>query len=133
MQAMAAEAKSGVRGIATGLRKMVIPILHQCEVVLGREIKLVCHEDNMQVVQGVARGYSPSLRHLQRHDRLSLGFSFEVFTERDEDGYRRYLAEMKYECSKQQKGDVFTKPLARADFESAKSMLGMRVPLKQPG
>ncbi len=62
-----------------GLKKDVIPILQQIEVSLGRMVKLVCMEDNTACIAAIQRGYSPALRHLQRHVRLSTGFAHEVF------------------------------------------------------
>ena len=49
------------------------------EVSLGRLVCLRGLEDNTQFIAAIQRGYSPALRHLQRHCRLSLGFTHEVF------------------------------------------------------
>ena len=57
-----------------GLKREVIPLLHQMEVSLGRIVCLRGLEDNTQCIAAIQRGYSPALRHLQRHCRLSLVF-----------------------------------------------------------
>ena len=114
-----------IRAMSAGLRKVVIPILHQAETVLGRAVKLVAHEDNQQVVSAVTRGYSANLRHLPRHDRTGLGFTHEVFASTDDKGFRKYQSEIRYEQTKKQKADGFTKPLPKIEFEAFKSMLHM--------
>ena len=58
-----------------GLKKEAIPLLHQMEVSLGRVVHLRSMEDNTQCIAAIKRGHSPALRHLQRHCRLSLGFT----------------------------------------------------------
>ena len=44
-----------------GLKKEVIPLLHQLEVTLNRLVLLVCREDNTQAIAAVRKGYSPAL------------------------------------------------------------------------
>ena len=46
-----------------GLKREVIPILHQIEVSLGRLVMLRGLEDNTQCIAAIQRGYSPALRH----------------------------------------------------------------------
>ena len=60
-----------------GLRKGVIPLLQQTEAALQRLVKGL--EDNTAYAATVKRGYSPAMRHLQRHCKLRLGFTDEVF------------------------------------------------------
>ena len=63
----------------SGLKKEVIPVLHQLEVSLNLPVKLICKEDNTACVIAIKKGYSTTLRYLKRHAELSLGFPQEVF------------------------------------------------------
>ncbi|CAE8628887.1 unnamed protein product [Polarella glacialis] len=121
-----AETSTVITAMNTGLRKIVVPMLHLLETVLRRSVKLVCHEDNTQAIIALQKGYPPSLRHLARHNRLSLGFVHEVFHGRNEDGTKMYDAEVRHAPSATQKGDImFTTALDRAAFEAAKMKIGI--------
>ena len=43
------------------------------------KVKMICKEDNSQAIIAAQKGYSPALRHLARHHRISLGFINETF------------------------------------------------------
>ena len=91
----------------------------------GVPIDAVVHEDNAQVVSAVARGYSPALKHLARHLRLSIGFLEEFFA--DSKGQRQWgSARLVKVPSADQKADVFTKALAPPMFVKACEMIMMR-------
>ena len=110
----------------SGLKREVIPILEQLERNLGRSVKLIGNEDNTQCISAIKRGYSPSLRHLQRHCRTSLGFVHEVFYPDGSPGAAVYDSELRYCESAKQKGDWMTKALDRAAFIKAREAAGYR-------
>ena len=108
-----------------GLKREVIPLLHQLEITLGRLVLLQCREDNTQAIAAVRRGYSPALRHLKRHVKLGLGFTSEVFHPDLADPQApRYWASMVYCESSKQLGDWMTKELGPKDFQAARTMAG---------
>ena len=109
-----------------GLKKEVIPILHQLEVSLNRPVKLVGKEDNTACIIGIKKGYSTALRYLKRHAELSLGFTHEVFYPDRTLGSPRYWAELSYWDTKLHKGDWMTKELTPCAFEHAWRLAGMQ-------
>ena len=113
----------------SGLKKEVIPLLHQLEVSLGRLVLLQCQEDNTQTIAAVRRGYSPALRHLKRHVNLGIGFTSEVFYPDQADPRApQYWASLVYCESKAQLGDWMTKELGPKDFQAAMLRAGYQKP-----
>jgi hypothetical protein len=87
---------------------------------LGRDVGLLCLEDNTQCIAAVKKGYSAALRHLARTERIALGVAHEQFY-----GDNSNFA-IEYQVSELHKGDVFTKKLAPGPFERAiTELLGM--------
>jgi len=108
-----------------GLKREIIPILHQVEVSLGRLVLLQCREDNTQCISAIRRGYSPALRHLKRHINLGLGFTHEVFYPDLSDRTAPvYWASLVYCPSSEQLGDWMTKELGPKDFQAALTKAG---------
>ena len=108
-----------------GLKREVIPVLHQMEVSLGRVVHLRCLEDNTQCISAIQRGYSPALRHLLRHCRLSLGFAHEVFfPDRTDPSAPQYDSSSEYCESLKQKGDWMTKENPPNKFQSCLKLAG---------
>ena len=60
------------------LRESLIPIQSLWSLLLQRKVVSVIHEDNMSTITVVNAGYSPQLRHLQKHHRSSLGDVHEL-------------------------------------------------------
>jgi len=128
------ETYSAVGCDAAHLKKEVIPILDMLEICLQRKVTLRMKEDNTQVISAVKKGYSPNLRHLQRHNRLSLAFVNEIFCSKDDphpnpeasEAPEPYEAHVEYVETKLQKGNWMTKDLQRAEFIAAKIMAGMK-------
>lgn len=114
--------ESEVVSLATALKKEAIPVLDLLESLLKRKVQLVCLEDNTQCITAVQKGYSPNLRHLKRHQRVSVGFCNEFFFQSNHE------ALLRYQESSLHKGDFMTKALARDKFETALSMVGLRKP-----
>ena len=111
----------------SGLKREVIPILDHLETSLKRSVKLVCKEDNTQCIALVKRGFSPAMRYLKRHAKLSLGFVHEVFfPDLDNEDAPRYSAEIKYWPSTEHKGDWMTKELNQKDFINARERAGIK-------
>ena len=109
-----------------GMKREVIPLLHQLEVSLDRPVKLVGKEDNTACVAALKKGYSTALRYLKRHAELSLGFCHEVFYPDKTYGAPRYWAQLTYWDTKSHKGDWMTKELAPKAFEVAWRLAGFR-------
>ncbi|CAJ1437912.1 unnamed protein product [Effrenium voratum] len=49
------------------------------QAYLGTKVTLECFQDNSAVIQIVAAGYSPKLRHLTKTEKIELGSAYEVF------------------------------------------------------
>ena len=110
----------------SGLKREVIPILHQLEVSLNRPVKLIGKEDNTACIIAIKKGYSTSLRYLKRHAELSLGFTHEVFYPDRTLGSPRYWAQLTSWDTKSHKGDWMTKELPPRAFEQAWRLAGLR-------
>lgn len=112
--------------LSSAMRKEGAPLQQLYCQLLGRPVTLRVHEDNTQCIQAVRRGYSPSLRHLARTQRVALGSLNEFFFGEkglEEQGGQAFLQH----CGTcDHKGDVFTKSLQVGPFERAREMLGLR-------
>ena len=108
-----------VISLATALKAEVMPMMDLLEQALGRPIRLVCLEDNTQCITAVENGYSPSLKHLPRTERISLGVSHETFVEKS--GQH----ELRYQETSSHKGDMFTKRLDPNAFERALTLINL--------
>ena len=106
--------------MATALESEALPLLGLFSEALGRTVTLECREDNTQCISAVKSGYSAALRHLPRTERIAVGVVSETFAT---DGCRIVYQEFALH-----KGDVFTKRLAPALFETAIERLGLRRP-----
>ena len=86
-------------------------------IMLDRPIKGIIHEDNMSTITVIENGYSPQLRHLQKHHRISLGIVHELCLHEDLD--------VIHTSTDKQKWDMLTKGLARPKHEPACRMVGL--------
>ena len=86
-------------------------------LMLDRKVKGVINEDNMSTITVIETGYSPQLRHLQKHHRISLGLVHELCNQED-------IVVQHVETSKQ-KGDILTKGLQRPKHDPACKMIGL--------
>ncbi len=94
------------------IKKDVVPIFQQLEVSLQRLVRFHGQEDNTACIAAIQRGYSPALRHLQRHIRLSTGFIHEVFfPDLTDPTAPHYWSKCDYCETAKQKGDWMTKEL----------------------
>ena len=78
-------------------------------------------EDNASTIQIAKAGYSPQLRHLQKHHRISLGLVHD-FLQHDDITIQH--VETIY-----QKGDLFTKGLSPAKLSDAKQLVRLFIAL----
>ena len=107
------------------LRNNAIPIQSLLSVLLCRPVLLHVREDNSASIQAVLHGYSPSLRHLLRTHRISLGALHDIFH-----GLPRAEGEGEIKLVKEetlkQKGDFFTKTSDGPTFERCLGLLRVR-------
>ncbi len=54
------------------LRESLIPLQSLWSPMLQRPVEAVLHEDNMSTIVVINAGYSPQLRHIAKHHRISL-------------------------------------------------------------
>jgi hypothetical protein len=99
------------------LRETLIPLTDLRALMLDRVVKGIIHEDNMSTITVIESGYSPQLRYLQKHHRVSLGLVHELCQSDDID--------VKHCPTDKQKGDILTKGLARPKHEPACRMVGL--------
>ena len=71
----------------------------------------------MSTITVIETGYSPQLRHLQKHHRISLGLVHELCNQED-------IVVQHVETCKQ-KGDILTKGLQRPKHDPACKMIGL--------
>ena len=107
------------------LRESLIPLQSLWELMLQRPIQAVMHEDNMSTIVVINACYSPPLRHIQKHHRISLGEVSELCKSEN-------MKLIHIETDKQ-KGDLMTKGLARPKHESAMYMVGLYPIILIPG
>ena len=107
--------------LSTVLRTELIPIQHFLQVVFGRPFPARLMEDNSATIVACEKGYSPSLRHIPRTQRIGLGFISEVVSQEatEEEGDIRIVKA----DTAEHRGDCFTKELSPQKFEKATSLL----------
>jgi len=117
------------------LRGDLIPVQKLLSICLGSPVNARLHEDNNATITAIVKGYSPSLRHLSRTQRISLGFCHEVISHPEK---KQPLSdsEDEHDCSSgdiglqkietdSQLGDFFTKTFTRREFEQKIKSIGM--------
>ena len=121
-----------------------MPIQMFMSKLLGRELPLEVMEDNSASITVAQKGYSPSLRHLPRTQRTSIGSIHEMFfwSEEDEEeleNLRQWGHLMEHKGSEAElphgkvtllkvdtkihKGNFFTKPLTPAQFREGLALM----------
>ena len=106
--------------MATALKSEALPLLGLFSEAVGRTVTIECRENNTQCISVVKSGYSAALRLRPRTERIAVGVVSETFAT---DACR-----VVYQESALHKGNVFTKRLAPALFETAIERLGLRRP-----
>ena len=123
--------------LSIAIRNEAAPLQLLLSTLLGRPVRTRVFEDNEATITAARKGYSPSLRHLPRHQRCALGTVHETFWT-DPDQTEEELAEkakivaqwgemvLEHKDTKLHKGDFFTKELPRTEFEGALKMMRVR-------
>ena len=94
-------------------------------------------EDNTATIEACMKGYSPSLRHLPRHQQCALGTVHDVcFRDKDDDEARVRAKEqiereygvitLEHKVTDEHKGDMFTKEMPRVSLETKVKLIRMR-------
>ena len=114
-------AEAETAALAYFLKKEAWPCQEAYCQILGRDdVRLEVHEDNMQVLQNIKSGYSANLRCMSRTFRTSVGVLYEAFST------PRLHSTISYINTKEQKADLFTKPLQRSAFLSALELISLK-------
>eukprot|EP00971_Amphidinium_carterae_P126249 2501085-Amphidinium_carterae.1 len=111
--------ESEVVAMSYALREEGLPLLDLVRSITGKDVKLVCKEDNTQAISAIKRGYSKKLRHIPRVHKVSLGALHEVLASDNSIGC------IQYHPTASHKADLFTKTLDRNRFETCCKLVGM--------
>ena len=103
--------------MANCMRNELLPAQYLLQELLNKKVEAKIMEDNAATITAAKHGYSPSLRHLARSQRVSLGFVHEMVTrgETEEDGN----IELVKAATEDHRGDLLTKELDVRKFEHA--------------
>ena len=115
-------AESEVVALSHGLRHVGLPVQDLVQVFMGERIPLVGLVDNQQAITAVKREYSKKLRCLNRTHRIAIGSLHEIV------GDEKQRVEIRYIESKLQKGNIYTKAMAPAQFSAERLLIGMQRP-----
>ena len=99
------------------LRESLVPLQSLWSLMLQRPVHAILHEDNMSTITVIEAGYSPQLRHVAKHHRISLGITSEMCKQPD--------IHLQHVETNKQKGDILTKGLQRPKHEPAMHMVGL--------
>ena len=111
--------------LAQCLREGALSLQDLIQMILRRAVPLVVKEDNSACIQAVRKGYSPTLRHLKRTQRISLGELHETFEEGGANDGSSGPVTLVHADTKTHKGDVFTKYMSPVSFREAVARLGV--------
>ena len=107
--------------MASCMRSELLPAQYLLQKLLRRAVNAKVMEDNNACIASVEKGYSPSLRHLPRTQKISIGMLHEMIQrEATEDDGKVELIKAK---SEDHLGDVMSKELEVCKFEKAVEML----------
>ena len=99
------------------LRESLVSIQSLWSTLLQRPVKAVLHQDNTATITVVNAGYSPQLRYMAKHHRISLGLVHELCEHDDID--------LVHVETNKQKGDLLTKGLQRPKHDPAMEMVAL--------
>ena len=106
------------------LRREAMPLQMLLEAILAQHVRIICRVDNTQTIAAVRKGYSPSLRHLARLQRASLGQVHDFVTEPPPEGCGHVV--LLHRGTDEHKRDIFTKALSLTPYDAAVKRLGER-------
>ena len=118
-------AESEVVALSHGLRHVGLPVQDLVQEFWGERIPLVGLVDNQQAITAVKRVYSKKLRCLNRPHRIAIGSLHKIV------GDEKQWVEIRHIESKLQKGNIYTKAVAPAQFSAERLLIGMRRPSNQ--
>ena len=115
-------AESEVVALSHGLRHVGLPVQDLVQEFLVERVPLVGLVDNQQAITAVKRGYSKKLRCLSRTHRIAIGSLHEIVSDENQRVKIRYIE------SKVQKGNIYNKAMAPAQFNAERLVIGMQRP-----
>ena len=98
-----------------------LPAQHLLELVLGRPVKVVVHEDNESTIAIAKKGYSPKLRAMQRTHKTNMEQLYELVGDQSpgnnsQTGNPCGVVVLQHHEGVTHKGDMFTKFLEPCKF-----------------
>ena len=97
------------------LREVLVPQMELWKLLEGNVVPGIIYEDNQSTITVANSGYSPQLRHLHKHHRISLGLVHDFVTHED--------IALEYIDTNLQKGDLMTKGLSKPKHQSAMELV----------
>ena len=101
----------------TCLSEDAIPLQRLVSLILRKPVPMVVHEDNSAAILAVRKGYSLSLRHLPRTQRICLGSLHEVLCNPVDHDCSPGTIELVHHETNTHKGDMFTKEMPPKSFK----------------
>jgi hypothetical protein len=117
-------AEAELVSLSNVLRNEVIPVQSLLQWVFGKPIEACLMEDNAATIVACTKGYSPALRYLKRTQRTAIGVVHDIISEDPPEGCGK--VSLLKAATKDQKVDLFTKDLARVDFERGLGLIRWR-------
>ena len=112
-----------VVSMAEGMVKDALPIQELLARMLRRPVKLICREDNEAAIVAARKGYSPSLRHIPRTQKISISSLHDLFFGPDVHDETNGSLKLIYHETNTHKADVFTKSMAPIAFRQKLDLL----------
>ena len=100
-----------------GLKTIGLPALSFWEKVLERPVVLRVLEDNESAIKIATKGFSAAMRHLERTQKLAVGFLGDCF--------KQQIAVIDDCATKDMAADIFTKSVRPCDWPNALELLGI--------
>ena len=111
------------------LRHVEVPVQNLVQESLGERVPLMGLADNQQAITAVKRVCSKKLRCLNRTHRIAIGSLHEIVG----DEKQRVEIRIRYIESKLQKGNIYTKAMAPAQFSAERLHIRMQRSSKRSG
>ena len=116
-------AEAEIVSMSMCVRNELLPMQLLMEKIFQRPIHCEVMEDNAAAIVAVTKGYSPTMRHLSRTQRVSLGSLHEIFENKPAEN-EGSITLVKAETSVH-RGDAFTKELEPHKFQDALALIRM--------
>ena len=107
-----------------------LPAQHLMELILGRPVRVVCHEDNEATITIVKEGYSPKQRAMMRTFKTNMNLLHELITDTEPPlnyvtGNPTGVVVLQHHEGITHKGDLFTKHLEPVKFNKGLGFINM--------